>query len=127
MTCTIHQHLNESSELDDALRHLSSVASDDNSDSMTDKLLKVKEKNQDTIDHRRLRRGKHTKQQQWVSKAAKKQSEGESEGACAPKSHGRQVRGMDCDMCWALIPYPCNCNCRGCTAQCGLLEAMFSL
>ena len=39
MTCTIHQHLNESSELDDALRHLSSVASDDNSDSMTDAIV----------------------------------------------------------------------------------------
>jgi len=72
MTCTFHQHLNNTIELDGVLRHLSSVASDANSDSMTDKLLKAEEKNQDIFAHRHLRRGKHTKQQQWVSKAAKK-------------------------------------------------------
>ena len=94
MTCTFHQHLNDTSGLDDDLRNLSSVASDANSDGMTDKLLKAEETNQDIFAHRRLKRGKHTKQQQWVSKAAKKQSEGRSEGACTPESHRRSVRGI---------------------------------
>jgi len=116
MTCTFHQHLNSTIELDEVLRHLSSIASDANSDSMTDKLLKAEEKNQDIFAHRHLkRRGRRTKQQQWVAKAAKKQSEGETEGACRPASHGRSVRGMDCDLCWGWVPYPCNCNCRGWT------------
>lgn len=45
----------------------------------------------------------------------KKQSEGESEGACTPESHRRSVRGIDCDLCGSTFRYPCNCNCRGWT------------
>jgi len=115
-TCTFHQHLNNTIELDEVLRRLSSVASDTNSDSMTDKLLKAEEKNQDIFSHRRLKHGRYTKQQQWVSTAAKKQSEGESEGSCTPRYERRATRGIDCDLCWKwLVPYPCNCNCRGWT------------
>jgi len=56
------------------------------------------------------RRGKHTKQHEWFSKAAKRISYGENEGSCKPKYHGRAVRGIDCDVCGF---WPCNCNCRG--------------
>jgi len=60
------------------------------------------------------RRGKRTKQYEWASKAAKRMSYGEAEGSCTPKHHGRDVRGMECDLCkWGWVPHPCNCNCRG--------------
>jgi len=56
--------------------------------------------------------GKHTKQQRWVAKAVKRISIGKSEGSCAPEGHGRELRGISCDLCWFV---PCNCDCRGWT------------
>ena len=45
MICTFRQYINDTSKLDGALRHLSSVAYDVNSDSMTDTILKTEKKN----------------------------------------------------------------------------------
>ena len=107
MTCTFYQNLTDTDATNDVLRQLAF-----NEPKMEfDESL---EKEEESFGRNLKKRGKTTKQQQWFSKAAKKMSEGEGEGSCSPKYHGRSVRGIDCDRCWAgFIPYPCNCNCRG--------------
>ena len=107
MTCTFYQNLTDTDATNDVLRQLAF-----NEPKMEfDESL---EKEEESFGRNLKKRGKTTKQQQWFSKAAKKMSEGEGEGSCAPKYHGRSVRGIDCDMCWKWwVPYPCNCNCRG--------------
>ena len=56
-------------------------------------------------------RGKRDEQYEWVSEAAKKMAEAVFEGGCSPSYTGRDVRNVDCDLCWALfVPHPCNCN-----------------
>ena len=109
MTCTFYQNLTDTSAADEVMRQLTL-----NEPKMEfDESL---EKEYESLDRNLSRRGKTTRQQQWFSKSAKKQQEGETEGSCSPASHGRSVRGIDCDKCWAgFIPYPCNCNCRGWT------------
>jgi len=108
MTCTFYQNLTDTSAADEVMRQLTL-----NEPKMEfDESL---EKEYESLDRNLSRRGKTTKQQQWFSKAAKKQQEGESEGSCSPAYHGRSVRGIDCDVCWNWVPYPCNCNCRGWT------------
>lgn len=85
-------------------------------DFLEDEFEQVESEVNDDRSTGKKRRGKRTKQQNWMSKAIKKMSTGEAEGSCSAKGHGRSVRGIDCDKCTAwFVPYPCNCNCRGWT------------
>jgi len=111
MKCTFHliDHSNEYEENDGQRRMVADMDGFNHTS-----LEKVVSNERDLVSKSTTKKkstSKHGNQYVWAASCITKFAFAQDITKCTPKWRGRNVRGIECSLCWGFMP--CNCNCRG--------------